>query len=154
MYSENGKLESKLNISVITNPGAQHKVRESESQLSTKCVKCILDSFELNYGVLSSDCKDEILQKPGSFLLRHFFDFLTSFLIITPCIISFWRGTWDYALIYLDKQAFNVCLLHFIRGPSPPRLLSISLMIWEKSIIPVEQKYKKHSIIRLRKPVK
>jgi hypothetical protein len=125
MYSENGKLESKLNISVIT-PGAKHKADESDgsNKLSSKCVKCILDSFELNYGVLSSDCKDEILQKPGSFLLKHFFDFLTSFLIITPCIISFWRGTWDYAVIYLDKQAFNVIFFDL-------KLISTSMMIPE-----------------------
>ena len=126
MYSENGKLESKLNISVIV-PGVQHKVSESEgsnSKLSTKCVKCILDSFEMNYGALSSDCKEEILEKPGSFLLKHLFDFLTSFLIITPCIISFWRGTWDYAVIYLDKQAFNVSAVGLLT-PRLPILFSI-----------------------------
>ena len=110
MYSEkNGKLESKLNISVIQSSSKNVEEEEDKSDtLSYKCTVCILDSFELNYGPLSDECREKILTKPTAFLWKHFFDFWASFFIITPCIISFWRGTWDYAVIYLEKEAFNV----------------------------------------------
>jgi hypothetical protein len=123
MHSENGnvKLESKLNVSLIqivnnNNKNKNTKCDKSEKKsLSYKCSKCVLDSFELNYGPLTEDCKDEILKKPTSFMWKHFFDFWASFLLITPCIISFWRGTWDYAVIYLEKKAFNVCIRSLLK---------------------------------------
>lgn len=106
---ENGKLESKLNVSVIS--GGQISKRSDKDEdrsLSFRCTQCVLDSFELNYGPLTSECKAEVLKRPVSFMWKHFFDYWASFLIITPCVISFWRGTWDYANIYLDKVAFKV----------------------------------------------
>ena len=106
---ENGKLESKLNVSVIS--GGQISKRSDKDEdrsLSFRCTQCVLDSFELNYGPLTSECKAEVLKRPVSFMWKHFFDYWASFLIITPCVISCWRGTWDYANIYLDKVAFKV----------------------------------------------
>jgi hypothetical protein len=77
MPSENGKLESKLAISVVANGQATvaPDAADREKSLSYKCTQCVLDSFELNYGPLTSECKEEILKKPAAFLWKHLFDF-------------------------------------------------------------------------------
>ncbi len=96
------------NQPIITGIQAVRSEQMKNEGLLQKCVQCVLDNFELSYGPLTNECKTEILRKPRSFMVKHCLDFLACFFIITPCIIAFWRGTWDYATIYLEKKAFHV----------------------------------------------
>ena len=35
-------------------------------------------------------------------------DFFVCNFVIAPAVISFWRGVWDYSLIYLEERLLNV----------------------------------------------
>ena len=134
---ENGKLESKLNVSciIITNGQSissnNNEPDQRSESLSSRCTKCVLENFELNYGPLTSECKEDVLKSPTSFMWKHFFDLWASFFVITPCVVAFWRGTWDYANIYLDKVAFNVGFLFWISAaPAVVSLFQSKFYMW------------------------
>ena len=72
----------------------------------------ILENYQLNFGKLSDLCIDKVRKNSDDFWKRYIVDFFICNFIISPCLISFWRGTWDYSIIYMDHWAFHVSILH------------------------------------------
>jgi len=79
-----------LSISVVPSGTLSRQSDQNRGGLPFRCTQCVLDSFELNYGPLTSECKEEVLKRPRSFLWKHFFDYWISFVVITPAVIAFW----------------------------------------------------------------
>ena len=71
---------------------------------SSKFLNTLLNNFQLNFGRLSDECKDKLKQNSASLWTRYCFDFLFCQLIVTVAVTAYWRGTWAYSLIYLDKS--------------------------------------------------
>ena len=66
-------------------------------------LELLLDNFQLNFGQLSESAKGRLKSYQGQLWFRYILDFFISSFIIAPCVISFWRGVWDYSLIYLER---------------------------------------------------
>ena len=71
------------------------------------CLELLLDNFQLNFGQLSESAKTRLITHQTQIWLRYILDFFISSFIIAPCVISFWRGVWDYSLIYLHERYFE-----------------------------------------------
>ena len=67
----------------------------------------LLDNFQLNFGQLSDAAKQRLKTNASQLWFRYICDFFISSFIIAPCVISFWRGVWDYSAIYLQERYFN-----------------------------------------------
>ena len=74
-------------------------------------LQTLLDNFQLNFGPMSDACVEKLKKKSNALWTRYILDFFIGHFIIAPAMISFWRGTWDYSLIYLDEGIFNVIIL-------------------------------------------
>lgn len=71
----------------------------------------LLTDFESNFGPLNRKCFTQLEQQRSSLLGRYFLDFLLCHVIVGPCVILFWRGTWDFSPFYLDAVFFdNACV--------------------------------------------
>ena len=71
----------------------------------------ILENYQLNFGKLSDLCIDKVRKNSDAFWKRYIVDFFICNFIISPCLISFWRGTWDFSIVYMDHWAFHVSIL-------------------------------------------
>ena len=71
----------------------------------------ILENYQLNFGKLSDLCIDKVRKNSDDFWKRYIVDFFICNFIISPCLISFWRGTWDFSIVYMDHWAFHVSIL-------------------------------------------
>lgn len=71
------------------------------------CLELLLDNFQLNFGQLSESAKTRLKTHQTQIWFRYILDFFISSFIIAPCVISFWRGVWDYSLIYLHERYFE-----------------------------------------------
>ena len=72
-------------------------------------VTSILDSYQSVFGVTISEPLYNHLKEDGAIRIyvRYFvLDFFACFFIVTPAVIAFWRGTWDFCLEYM-KAIFD-----------------------------------------------
>ena len=80
----------------------KHKVLSSIAQL-------IFDNYDYAFNVrLSEDTKRIVRSNLSSFLGRYILDFFICNFVIAPAVVSFWRGVWDYSLIYLVQDLLDV----------------------------------------------
>ena len=87
------------------------KSLQKEDKTLQKVVTLILDNFQsvFNTRIPLSLRQEIIYKRPWRFLFRYFLaDFFISSFIIAPAVIAFWRGTWDYSLIYLEERLLDV----------------------------------------------
>ncbi len=71
-------------------------------------LQLVIDNFQNNFGPLTELCKEKLFNRRQEFWTRYVLDLLICNFVVAPCLISFWRGTWDHSLIYLDERLFNV----------------------------------------------
>ena len=67
----------------------------------------LLNNFQLNFGSLSDLSINKIRHNSVSLWRKYCFDWIFCHFIIAPAVIAFWRGTWDYSVIYLDQGLFG-----------------------------------------------
>ena len=93
----------------------EEKVEERKKQNNMKSLvtnlDLILENYQLNFGKLSDLCIDKVRKNSDDFWKRYIVDFFICNFIISPCLISFWRGTWDFSIVYMDHWAFHVSIL-------------------------------------------
>ena len=74
-------------------------------------VKLILENFQSAFNKkISQSFVDNIQLQPSSLLWRYFLlDYIICNFFIAPAVIAFWRGTWDYSLVWIKGiEYFNV----------------------------------------------
>jgi hypothetical protein len=94
----------------------QEQQKQQQQQSDTSPLTLVLDNFQANFGELSDLCKAKIRQNSRGFWRRYVVDFLLCNFLIAPFVISFWRGTWDHSLIYLDERLLKN--VYFKKKPS------------------------------------
>ena len=69
-----------------------------------------LDDFQLQYNVgLTLESERSLLGSPWSLAWRLIADFILCHAFFGPFLIAYWRGTWDYAIVY-SEDIFGVKL--------------------------------------------
>ena len=78
-------------------------------KILSSMVELIFDNYNCAFNVcLSEDTKRIVRSNLSSFFGRYILDFFICNFVIAPAVISFWRGVWDYSLIYLEQDLLDV----------------------------------------------
>ena len=101
--------EGEVSSKRLINKGPQEE-RKSPGVKRT-VVKLILENFQSAFNKkISQSFVDNIQLQPSSLLWRYFLlDYIICNFFIAPAVIAFWRGTWDYSLVWIKGiEYFNV----------------------------------------------
>ena len=106
----------------FSTPYFMQRKKMAEDNKSKTAFDILLDNFQLNFGQLSDSCLHKLKHHKEELWSRYCFDFLICNFVVAPSVISFWRGTWDHSLIYLEQRLFDVCkktwhLASFLKCP-------------------------------------
>ena len=86
-----------------------HEQKSKNVNRSENILDLVFDNFNDSFNIkLSESCKDTIKSNSCAFFARYVLDFFVCNFVIAPAVISFWRGVWDYSLIYLEERLLNV----------------------------------------------
>ncbi|XP_059081260.1 uncharacterized protein LOC131879073 [Tigriopus californicus] len=70
----------------------------------------ILADYEAQVGEINSVGQKALLKRKWSFVIRIVLDLILCQAILGPLVILFWRGTWDYTILVLDKVYQDDCI--------------------------------------------
>lgn len=87
-----------------------------ESEKADNWAALFIRDYENQCSPLNEETKTALLNSENfvrDFILRFCLDFLACQAFFGPILIAFWRGTWDYSLLYLDEN-FEVRLDIFL----------------------------------------
>jgi len=86
----------------------EHTVNMEKNVKEAKSIsRMFIEDFEVQNWKILEKTKHEILPKSGKLFGLYCFDYIFCHLIIGPSVVAFWRGTWDYSNIWLDKDLFS-----------------------------------------------
>ena len=102
----------------------EHTVNMEKNVKEAKSIsRLFIEDFEVQNWKILEKTKHEILPKSGKLFGLYCFDYIFCHLIIGtynisdewnscfrflgPSVVAFWRGTWDYSNIWLDKDLFS-----------------------------------------------
>ena len=79
--------------------------RKEGTGLKDRIVNLILENFQSAFNKrFNQSFIDDIKSHPSSLLWRYFLlDFAICNFLVAPSVIAFWRGTWDYSIVYLEN---------------------------------------------------
>ena len=74
----------------------------------SKVVRLLLEHFQATFNKrFGQGLIDDVQRQPASLLWRYFWvDFKVCNFVIAPAVIAFWRGTWDYSLVYMEHVEY------------------------------------------------
>ena len=80
-------------------------LNENEQGLKSKVVRLVLEHFQATFNKrFGQGFIDKVQWRPAHLLWRYFWlDFLICNFAVAPAVIAFWRGSWDFSLIYMQE---------------------------------------------------
>ena len=63
----------------------------------------LMEDFSKQCFQVEEGTRERIVRRPAVFYSLLFADWFICELLIGPLTVAFWRGTWDYSNVYLDK---------------------------------------------------
>ena len=86
-------------ISLVFLANMSYNVRKTKT-LS----EVFLEDFETQNEQIPTKAKKFLLKKRSTLLSLYTLDFFLCHILIGPSVVAFWRGTWDYSNIWLDRD--------------------------------------------------
>ena len=97
-----------LNCSTFENGVEIQHTKSEESSIKT-WTDLFLDDFCIHSGIsINSKCRKYLMDHGKGIFWRYLFDFFACHFIFGPSTLLFWRGTWDYAWVFVQEGYMKV----------------------------------------------